>query len=163
MTWQISSTASAETEVLGKELGKLLEPPQVLELCSDLGGGKTTFVRGLAHGLGSKDNVTSPTFTLNNIYHSKHRPWKIHHFDFYRLDVAGIMSEELDESIKDNDSITIVEWGKVVEDILPAERIRIDFKPTSKSSDERQITFTYPENTADLIRQLQTNWTKLEP
>lgn len=162
MTWQTSSTASAETEALGELLGKLLSPPAVLELYSDLGGGKTTFVRGLARGAGSKDTVTSPTFTLNQIYQAKVGV-KISHHDFYRLSEAGIMADELAESLEDDKTITVVEWGDVVEDVLPEDRIRIEFKPMAANTDERQIVFTYPESKTALIKKLETTWARVEP
>ncbi|MBX4191001.1 tRNA (adenosine(37)-N6)-threonylcarbamoyltransferase complex ATPase subunit type 1 TsaE, partial [Candidatus Saccharibacteria bacterium] len=83
MIWQTVSTSSAETESIGSLIGASLKGGEVIELRSDLGGGKTTFVRGLAAGAGSKANVTSPTFTLSRLYPAKN--FSIHHFDFYRL------------------------------------------------------------------------------
>ena len=68
MTHSIVSTDSKSTEKLGALLGKQLKGGEVIELVSDLGGGKTTFVRGLAAGSGSKDQVASPTFTLSKVY-----------------------------------------------------------------------------------------------
>src|SRR3990167_2900447 len=100
MIWQTVSTNSADTERLGQLLGKLLKSPELIELRSDLGGGKTTFARGLAAGLDSKDIVASPTFTLNKIYRCRNGV-ELHHFDFYRLDEAGIMRDELAESLAD--------------------------------------------------------------
>ncbi len=142
-------------------MGKLLKPPQVLELYSDLGGGKTTFVQGLAKGVGSKAPVTSPTFTLNQIYSAD--GVKISHHDFYRLNEAGIMSEELGESLQDDRTITVVEWGDVVRGVLPEERIRIEFKPTLNDSEGREIIFRYPRAQTGLIKQLETNWTRIRP
>lgn len=162
MTWQTRSTASADTERLGELLGKLLKPPIALELRSDLGGGKTTFVRGLARGLGSKDAVTSPTFTLNQVYQAKGGV-KISHHDFYRLKEAGIMADQLAESLNDNSTVTVVEWGDIVEDVLPPDRITIEFQPVATNTDERQIIFTYPESKAGLIKNLETEWTGVQP
>ncbi len=144
-------------------LGKILKPPAVLELRSDLGGGKTTFVRGLVRGVGSEDTVTSPTFTLNNQYMSKNGSIKISHFDFYRLGEAGIMADELAESINDAKTITVVEWGAIVAEVLPAARLTIEFEPSVNSSDERHLTLTYPESDSGLIKQLQGSWEKLKP
>jgi tRNA threonylcarbamoyladenosine biosynthesis protein TsaE len=143
-------------------LGELLSPPQVLELSSDLGGGKTTFVSGLARGLGSKDTVSSPTFTLNQVYSSRNGV-KISHHDFYRLNEAGIMANELAESLPNDKTITVIEWGGVVKDVLPADRITIEFNPVANDSEERRIVFTYPESSAVLIRKLENRWVGLKP
>src|SRR4051812_18557733 len=97
MIWQTSSTSFADTERLGELLGSRLDGSEVIELRSDLGGGKTTFVRGLIRGTGSKDHVVSPTFTLSRIYQTK--DFQIHHFDFYRLNDPGILADQLAESI----------------------------------------------------------------
>src|SRR5260221_5452139 len=106
MIWQTVSTSSADTERLGQLLGQFLKNPESIELRADLGGGKATFVRGLAKGLGSKDTVTSPTFTLSKIYKAKNGK-QIHHYDFYRLNEAGIMRDELAESLQSQNAITV--------------------------------------------------------
>src|SRR5436190_17523226 len=98
MIWQTVSTSSEDTEKLGELLGSVLNPPAIIELRSDLGGGKTTFVRGLARGFGSNDRVASPTFTLNKIYKNS-KGQEIHHFDFYRLHEPGILVDQLSESL----------------------------------------------------------------
>ena len=162
MTWQTFTTGSAETERLGELLGKMLKPPVLVELRSDLGGGKTTFVKGLARGAGSTDNVTSPTFTLNQIYRANNGIQIAHH-DFYRLSEPGIMADELTESLQDDKTITVVEWGDIVKDVLPADRITVGFKPVASNADGREIDISYPESQAELIRQLETIWTKVEP
>jgi len=163
MMWQTRSVGSAETERLGEALGRLLKAPAVLELKSDLGGGKTTFVRGLARGMGSPDTVTSPTFVLNNIYHSKVEPWKIHHFDFYRLSEPGLLSDQLRESLSDPKVITVVEWSRIVKDVLPDDRITVRLQPTAGDPEERDITFEYPESRSDIIKKLETEWITVKP
>jgi tRNA threonylcarbamoyladenosine biosynthesis protein TsaE len=124
MNWVIRSASSNDTERIGELLGSLIKPPEVIELRSDLGGGKTTFTKGFARGLGSKDRVASPTFTLNKIYKSDHL--EIHHFDFYRLEEPGVLSEQLEESLQNPRVVTIVEWADIVKGVLPKERIAIE-------------------------------------
>lgn len=160
MTWPTVSTSSDDTERLGLLLGRQLKPPITVELVSDLGGGKTTFVRGLARGLGSKDFVTSPSFTLNNVYKGR-GGLKIHHFDFYRLAEANIMSAQLVESLKERQVITVVEWGGIVLDVLPAKRLTVEFKPVAASENERQIVFRYPDTKTKikLFKKLEAEWT----
>ena len=161
MIWQVRSTGSADTERRAENLGKLLKAPAVLELHSDLGGGKTTFTRGLVRGLGSSDKVTSPTFTLNKIYKAK--DLEIHHFDFYRLSDPGVVSGQLEESLQNPRVITVVEWSDIVRGVLPDERLIIEFKPVADDPDERMIEIHYPETLANLIEELQTGFEVIEP
>jgi tRNA threonylcarbamoyladenosine biosynthesis protein TsaE len=157
MIWQTSSIVPADTEKLGELLGKILECGETVELKSDLGGGKTTFTRGLARGLGSKDTVSSPTFTISRIYNCKN-DLRIEHYDFYRLSEAGIVADELAESLHDKNVITVVEWSDVVQDVLPKDRLTIEFKAVADNSDERGIVIKYPEAKQGLIKTLETAW-----
>lgn len=99
---------------------------------SDLGGGKTTFVRGLARGAGSDDAVASPTFTISKVYEAP--KFQIHHFDFYRLHEAGIIADELAEVVHDPGIVTVVEWADVVHHVLPAERLTIAIRQTPEGT-----------------------------
>lgn len=141
MTWQTNSTSSEHTERIGAELGARLKGGEVIELRSDLGGGKTTFVRGLVRGTGSTDAVGSPSFTISRLY--KVRNLELHHYDFYRLAEPGLMAEELQEALNDPQVVCIVEWADVVDDVLPTERLVIRIISTGEN--ERLITFTGPE------------------
>ena len=134
---------------------------EVIELVSDLGGGKTTFVRGLARGAGSKDKVSSPTFTLNRIYQAN--DLEIHHFDFYRLSDPGVVEPQLEESLQNPRVITVVEWSDIVEEVLPEERLTIKLSPNEDNPDSRQIEISYPESKSELITQLITAWQEVEP
>jgi tRNA threonylcarbamoyladenosine biosynthesis protein TsaE len=160
MIWQTSSTSSADTEQLGELLGSRLAGGEVIELRSDLGGGKTTFARGLVKGAGSRNRVSSPTFTLSRLYEAKN--FSISHFDFYRLDQPGILADQLAEAL-DAKHVVIVEWAGIVEDVLPAERLSIEFKPVADNPDERQITINYPEDKRPLINYLEANWQEAWP
>lgn len=143
----IITTAAAETERLGEAIGRRVHGGEVIELVSDLGGGKTTFVRGLARGMGSGDRVSSPTFTISQEYKTaKHT---LVHFDFYRLDEPGLMAAELAESIADPKAVVVVEWGDIVADVLPTERVTITLKATSK--DDRECTIAYPSPLSYLL------------
>ena len=162
MTWQTSSTGSADTERLGELLGGLIKGRLVVELRSDLGGGKTTLTRGLAKGLGSKDTVSSPTFTLNKIYQCRDG-LELHHFDFYRLGEAGIVADQLAESLKDDKVITVVEWSGIVQGVLPNDRLVIELKLTQNNPDARELTFSYGQPKAELIQKLETKWSQTRP
>jgi len=143
------------------ELGKLLKPPTLVELRSDLGGGKTTFARGLVRGAGSKDKVSSPTFTLSRIYKAPHL--EIHHFDFYRLSEPGVVADQLQESLQNPRVITVVEWSDIVRGVLPAERLIIEFEPVGDNPDERTIEISYPESSRPIIEKLETVLAEPEP
>jgi tRNA threonylcarbamoyladenosine biosynthesis protein TsaE len=160
MIWQTSSTSSAETERLGGLLGKQLTGGEVIELRSDLGGGKTTFVRGLARGAGYEGDVTSPTFTLSRVYPA--RSIKIYHFDFYRLQEPGILTEQLAEAASDN-NVLVIEWPGIVKDILPEDVISIEFKPVRSGPDDRQISIYYPEKYRPTITTIESSWQETEP
>lgn len=147
---QIASGSSAVTEQLAETLGHNLRGREVIELVSDLGGGKTTFVRGLARGLGSRDHVTSPTFKVSNTYQGK--DLIIHHLDFYRLPEAGLMAHELQEVIDDPKAVVVIEWGEVVRDVLPTERFSVTIKRTGEET--REITIHCPENLKYLLENL---------
>ena len=131
------SASSEDTEHIGEQLGKKLKGGEVIELMSDLGGGKTTLVRGIAKGFGSTDKVASPTFTVNKEYVSGHK--RIVHYDFYRLQDAGLLEFELAESLQDPDAVTIIEWADIVHDILPKDRITIRITNTGDTSRNYQI------------------------
>lgn len=120
---------------------------EVIELSSDLGGGKTTFVRGLARGAGSDDTVASPSFTISREY----RAGKlfIHHYDFYRLGEAGLMSQELAEVLDDPQAVVVVEWAHAVNDVLPDDRAVIRISNTGETT--RDITIHLSKQT-DYLR-----------
>ncbi len=161
MIWETLSTSSAETESLGELLGRQLKGGEVLELVADLGGGKTTFVKGLVRGAGGRSMVTSPTFTLSNVYPVKNL--QIHHYDFYRLDDAGVLRDQLKESLDEPKTVIVVEWSGIVKDALPEKRIRIELKVVNGNSEERQITITYSEKNSDIITQAETSWQETRP
>lgn len=150
-TLQTESTNSTQTEQLAEKLGSKLRGGEVIELVSDLGGGKTTFTRGLVRGTGSKDRVASPTFTLSREYVAP--TFTIAHFDFYRLGEAGIMGDELAEILGDTSYVTVIEWGDIVHDVLPVDRLTVRILQTAH--DSRCITFTYPDKLAYVVEGLQ--------
>jgi tRNA threonylcarbamoyladenosine biosynthesis protein TsaE len=146
-TLQIVSTSTGDTAQLAESIGAKLRGGEVIELVSDLGGGKTTFVRSLAKGMGSSDKVGSPTFTISREY--KAGDLTLHHFDFYRLGEAGIMSEELNEVINDDKAVVAIEWAGIVADVLPSDRLTIRITATGET--ERIFDITYPEKLAYLL------------
>jgi len=139
MTYVITTTNSEGTQSAALRLSRFLSGGEVIELTSDLGGGKTTFVQGLAAGLGYKDAVTSPTFTLGNIYELP-AGLQLHHYDLYRLNEGGVLAEELLEDFSDPHVITVIEWAGVAEAQLPADRLVVTFEVTGDTG--RRLVFT---------------------
>jgi tRNA threonylcarbamoyladenosine biosynthesis protein TsaE len=143
----VESNSPEETEELGSQLGRRLKGGEIIELISDLGGGKTTFVRGLAKGAGSLDHVSSPTFTVNKIYKSP--KFDISHFDFYRLIEAGILTHELEDLLTDQHSVIIIEWGEAVKHVLPEKRLTVGLEPLGTGS--REIRLSAPTSLKYLL------------
>ena len=126
-----------ETEELGRRLGEQLQPGSVVAFTGDLGAGKTAFTRGLAHGLGIRDRVTSPTFTIVNEYEGGRLP--LFHFDMYRL---GSSEELFDIGWEDylaRGGVCAVEWSENVADALEEDTIRVEIR-RGDGDDERIIT-----------------------
>jgi len=128
-----------------------LKGGEVIELVSDLGGGKTTFVRGLVRGLGSEDKVASPTFTISKLY--KKDKLEVHHFDFYRLQEAGIVADELAEIAGDPLTVTVIEWGGAVQHVLPEERMTVTIALNPDGT--RKLTFEAHNSHAHLLEAVE--------
>jgi len=131
-----------ETLRFGAALGAHLRGGEVLELVSDVGGGKTAFVKGLARGLAIDEVVQSPTFTISRLYHARDG-LELHHFDFYRLPEAGVVAAELAESLQQPHAIVAVEWGDVVHDVLPEVRMTVRISATTETA--RRFTISLPK------------------
>lgn len=144
------SRSAGETESIAEAIGRNLKGGEVIELISDLGGGKTTFVRGLARGAKSFDHVASPTFTLSRVYSAP--SFDIQHFDFYRLEEPGIMAAELAEASDDERNVVVIEWAHKVQHVLPADRLTITIKQTVES--ERELVFSCPPRLQYLLKEI---------
>jgi tRNA threonylcarbamoyladenosine biosynthesis protein TsaE len=113
------------TRAAAAALGTLLVPGDLVLLVGDLGAGKTAFAQGLAHGLGVEEPVTSPTFTIVQQYEGR---LPLTHVDVYRLDrVQDLHDLGFDELV--DDGVTVVEWGDLVEQAVPAEHLVVRIAP----------------------------------
>ena len=130
-----TTNSPTETEKLGAALGRILPPGTVLAYRGDLGAGKTAFTRGLARGLGCRETVTSPTYTIVNEYLTGRLP--LFHFDMYRLASSDDLWDIGWEDYLDRGGICAVEWSENVQEAMEnAIRVRIE-----KIGDEsRRIT-----------------------
>lgn len=123
----------SEQEMLefGRSFADKVKRPMVIELIGDVGAGKTTFVRGLAEGLGVSEPVTSPSFTISKVY-ALPDGGNLIHYDFYRLPEPGLMVEDLAENLKNDANVVVIEWSKSVENFLPKDRTKIEIRYTEK-------------------------------
>ena len=119
----------------GKSFAKKLSSPCTIELLGDVGAGKTTFTRGLAEGLGIKEPITSPSFTISKSYTIPDGKTLVH-YDFYRLPDPGLMAEDLEESVTNPNNIVIIEWADSVSDLLPKDHKKIEIKYNEDGSRE---------------------------
>ena len=132
------TNSAAETRELGEQLAKRLEPGDVVLLRGDLGAGKSDLTRGIARGLGVRETVTSPSFTILNVYESGRCP--LYHFDWYRLESADELYElGLDEYIG-GDGIAVVEWPERCPEVVPERFVRIDIRATGDETREIAIS-----------------------
>lgn len=123
MNFTFKSSSPEQTTNFAKSIANKLKGGETIELISDLGGGKTTFVKGLAQGIGYQGLVNSPSFSLNNQYRTDNLT--LYHFDFYRLNQAGILAQSLAEAVNDVHGVVVVEWGEIVKTFLPKKRLKI--------------------------------------
>lgn len=144
MQVEFLSTNPKKTEDFAEKFGNNLRGGECIEFKSDLGGGKTTFVRGLAKGVGSTDSVSSPTFTISQQYNSD--SITIQHFDFYRLTEPGLVAEELSEALDNKNNIVIVEWANTVENVLPKDRVVISIEKDSTDELKRKYILNIPNS-----------------
>ena len=111
MIMKLTSESPSITRKIGLILSKILKSGDILLLAGELGAGKTTFISGIAEGLGIKENLSSPSFTIINLYEIDSRK-KFIHADFYRLDnVDEILNTGIEDYIYGSRNIACIEWG----------------------------------------------------
>ena len=132
---RIISHSPEETRALGEKLAARLAPGDVVLLEGELGAGKSELARGIARGLGVTETVTSPSFTILNVYESGRCP--LYHFDWYRLESAEELFELGLEEYLGGDGIAVVEWAEKCPEALPKKTIRIRLEATG--DEERRI------------------------
>ena len=137
----IESFRAEDTFALGKRLGENAKPGDVYTLVGDLGVGKTVFTQGLAEGLGIGESVSSPTFTIVQVYEEGRLP--LYHFDVYRIGDVSEMDEIGYEDYIYGEGVCLIEWADLITEILPDRYTRICIeKDLEKGFDYRKITVT---------------------
>ena len=152
MEFIFDSNSAEQTMDFAKKLAQKLDKGTVITLEGDLGAGKTTFTKGLAQGLGVTRTVNSPTFTIIKEYTDGKLP--LYHMDVYRL-------EESDEDLGfdeyfHGDGISVVEWAKFIEDMLPAELLKININYVNET-DRKIILEPVGARYVDLCKELFSN------
>ena len=133
------SYSAEDTFAFGKKIGEEAQPGQVYTLIGDLGVGKTVFTQGVAAGLGIREAVNSPTFTIVQIYDEGRMPF--YHFDVYRIGDVEEMEEIGYEDCFYGEGLCLIEWANLIGEILPEHYTQITIeKDLEKGFDYRRIT-----------------------
>jgi tRNA threonylcarbamoyladenosine biosynthesis protein TsaE len=133
------SFSPEETKNLGKNIGRNAKPGDVYTLIGDLGVGKTVFTQGIAEGLGITEAVSSPTFTIVQVYEEGRLPF--YHFDVYRIGDIEEMDEIGYEDYFYGDGLCMIEWANLIREILPEHFREVTIeKDLEKGFDYRRIT-----------------------
>lgn len=150
--WTIECDGEAATDDLGQSLAAALQPGIVIALNGNLGAGKTRFVQAVATALGvDREQVGSPTFVLIKEYFSSP---PIYHFDTYRLRDGDEFLELGAGELMESEGVCFIEWADRVEELLPADRLRIDITATAAPAARSfQITATGPQS-----QQILSDW-----
>lgn len=131
---QLTINSDEAMQGLGRQLARVLMPGDLVYLIGNLGAGKTTLVRGFARASGYKGRVTSPTFTLMNIYETDP---PIYHFDFYRLEGVDLAELGLDDYLE-RAGISFIEWPLIGNNSLPEEALVINIEITDDDYDRER-------------------------
>lgn len=133
------SFSASETFHIGEQMGIAAKGGQIYCLIGDLGVGKTVFTQGFAKGLGITESISSPTFTIVQVYEEGRLPF--YHFDVYRIADIDEMDEIGYEDYFFGQGVCLVEWANLIQELLPdtVTVIKIE-KDLSKGFDYRAIT-----------------------
>ena len=132
---RVLSRSTDETLELAGTVGDLLRAGDVVSLVGDLGAGKTVFARGVARALGVTEPVVSPSFTIVREYDGR---MPLVHVDVYRIDTVQELYDLGFEELVRDDAVTLVEWGDMIDGLLPADRLDVRLAP-GDTDDERVV------------------------
>ena len=133
----MKTNSPAETRAMGRQLAASLQPGDVLLLYGDLGAGKSELTRGIAEGLGVSGPVTSPSFTILNVYDDGRIP--LYHFDWYRLESAEELYEMGMDEYLGGDGVAVVEWPTQCPEAIPETHLAVHITPAGEC--EREVSF----------------------
>lgn len=139
----IYSKSVRDTNKLAELIANVVQAGEVICLTGDLGAGKTTFSQAFAKKLGISRPVSSPTFTIIKEYQEGRLP--LYHFDLYRLGDAALDEDLGFEDYIAGDGVAVIEWAGFIEDILPDDKLEIEFKNMTTTLDSREIVIKYKD------------------
>lgn len=140
----IETRSAKETFELGVKVGMRAKAGDVFTMVGDLGVGKTVFTQGMAKGLEITEAISSPTFTIVQVYDEGRLPF--YHFDVYRIGDISEMDEIGFEDYVYGEGVSLIEWANLIEEILPENRIDIMIeKDLEQGFDYRKITIVEKE------------------
>lgn len=136
---KIISRSEKETQKIAEKFSKKLQGGEVIGLIGELGAGKTAFVKGLAKGLGIKKIINSPTFVVMKVYPVIHKTiTQLVHVDAYRVkSTKALIGIGLEDYINSTESVVVIEWADLVEELLPKKKALINFNHESEK--ERKL------------------------
>ncbi|MCL1864783.1 MAG: tRNA (adenosine(37)-N6)-threonylcarbamoyltransferase complex ATPase subunit type 1 TsaE [Spirochaetes bacterium] len=137
----IISNSSDETFSLAKSLGEKIQKKSVVAIYGNLGAGKTIFAKGIAAGLCIVDDITSPTFSLLEVYEGN---ITLYHFDLYRIEDPTEFTNLSFEEYWEGDGVSVIEWPEIAESIIPKKRINVYIEYIDEN--RRKISIEYPDN-----------------
>lgn len=140
----IETRSAKETFELGFEIGSRAKAGEVYTMVGDLGVGKTVFTQGMAKGLEISEAISSPTFTIVQVYDEGRLPF--YHFDVYRIGDISEMDEIGFEDYVYGEGVSLIEWANLIDEILPEKRTEITIeKDLEQGFDYRRITIVERE------------------
>ncbi len=135
----LETNSPEQTFQIGKNLGRRAKQGQVYTLTGEMGVGKTLFTQGFAAGMGIEEPVSSPTFTIVQVYDEGYLPF--YHFDVYRISDVDEMYEVGYEEYVMGDGVSLIEWANLIQEILPEKRTEVSIEKDLKQGFEfRRIT-----------------------
>lgn len=140
--YKFVSNNEFDTKNFAKKLASKLQPQDVIVLTGELGSGKTKFTEGFLSYFGLENEISSPTFTIVNEY--KKGNINIYHFDVYRLEDSSEFYEIGGEEYFEN-GICLIEWGELIEDVLPKNYIHITFEKDNQNDNIRILNIDVPD------------------
>lgn len=142
-----------ETAMVATKFAKVLRINDIIAMDGDLGAGKTTFTQNLCKALNVDEYVTSPTFTIMNVYEGD---FEINHFDVYRISDVDEMYDIGFDQVLYNDNIVIIEWAQIIADILPEKLIKIGIKNGDKFSSRKIYISFFDDRIEDFEMHLRS-------
>lgn len=143
MSAEFTTLSAEETERVGRLLGPLLAPGDVIALAGDLGAGKTHLVQGVARALGVDEPVTSPTFNLLLVHPG---PLPLYHFDLYRLERETELEDIDFYETLEADGVSMIEWGDRFESALPADTLLVIIHRVSETGRRFELRWGGPRS-----------------